>query len=76
MKVRLHAKQRATLCWQRFLCRYRIDDETTGLWPAKRAYQAYWRERVRTGQTTPESMAFIPRDVVQAATIRRRTDEF
>lgn len=76
MKVRLHARKRSARYWQRFLCLNRTDDDTTGLWAAKRADQARSRELVRTGQATQDSMIFIPRDVIKAATFRRRTDEF
>ncbi|MGF6444732.1 hypothetical protein [Paraburkholderia youngii] len=76
MKLRVHAKRRAAMCWQRFLRLRTPDDETTGLWPAKRAYQARSRELLRSGQVTQDSMAFIPRAVVKASTFRRRTDEF
>jgi hypothetical protein len=43
---------------------------------AKRKDQAESRELVRSGARTQDSMAFIPRDLVRASRIRRRTDEF
>lgn len=43
---------------------------------AKRKYQEESRELVRSGARTQDSMSFIPRDVVKASKIRRRTDEF
>jgi hypothetical protein len=56
MNVLTHAKQRAELSRRRL---YRIDDDTTGLWAKKRAYQARCREKVRSGERSPESMFFI-----------------
>lgn len=76
MKVRDNAKKRAALARQRALLRSLIDDESTGLWPGKRAQQARDRMLVRTGQRAQESMFFIPPEIVRASTFRHRSHEF
>ncbi|WP_146242698.1 hypothetical protein [Paraburkholderia silvatlantica] len=76
MKVRHIAKKRAALARQRALCRCLTDDESTGLWPGKRAQQARDRMLVRTGQRTQESMFFIPPEIVRVSTFLHRSHEF
>lgn len=76
MKVRTNAKKRAVLARQRAFRRCVTDDESTGLWPGKRAQQARDRMLVRTGQRTQESMFFIAPEIVRASTFRHRSQEF
>ena len=76
MKMRKHARQRAEQSRRHAMRLYAVDDDTTGLWPAKRAQQARARELVRTGQCSQESMLFIAPEAIRRATIRRRSNEF
>jgi len=76
MNVRKHARQRAEQSRRHALRLYAVDDDTTGLWPAKRAQQARDRELVRTGRCSQESMLFIAPEDIRQATIRRRSTEF
>jgi hypothetical protein len=75
MKVLKQTRRRAAHHWKSAPHRM-IDDDTTGLWAAKRADQARSRELVRSGARTQESMFLLPKSVIKSAIIRRRTDEF
>lgn len=76
MNVRKHAKARSDQSRQRCLRRYLTDDDTVGLWAAKRAQQARSRELVRTGQRSQASMLFIAPEQARAMKMRRRSTEF
>ena len=74
--MRVHAGQRTELSWRRYMRRYRVEDTTRGLWAEKRARQARCRERVRSGERTPELMLFISPKSVREMRFSRRSDEF
>ncbi|MFM0114955.1 hypothetical protein [Paraburkholderia nemoris] len=76
MKMRKHARLRAEQSRRDAIRLYAADDDTTGLWAAKRAQQARDRELVRTGRCSQESMLFIAPEYIRQATIRRRSSEF
>jgi hypothetical protein len=76
MNVRTRVRKRAEQARHRALSRCLVDDEASGLWPAKRAYQARSRALVQTGQRAQETMLLIAPEVVRGSTFRRRSDEF
>lgn len=76
MNVRKHARQHAEQSRRRAMLRYLIDDDTTGLWVAKRAQQARSRELLRTGQCSQESMLLIAPALVREAKITRRFNAY